>query len=589
MTPIFLILVIFTSIALILGQSTPQQGPPPPMIDTPPLPPSTLATTPKPDGQVSGKEKDGKKHRLGGSSGKAIKNSTGTSAIPTTQSAGTNPTTPFVLDFGTPAPSSAAVGVSPNVQAPMPIADVPMAVSASSAAQASPANVQPSPQTGPIIASMAPQASQPSLVAPQASPPAAPTVTQASPPPTPMVPQASPPPSIAPQASPPMAPQASPPPAPMAPEASPSPAPVPPQAKPASASQASSPVVLQSNAAAPPKAGPTVAPKVKVAVQQPVSSSTLAPQVSKPDPAVIVTKQPVETKKSPTAVATTIAATLSLATLVMPSSTQAAAMPQVATSAVTLATSAPPATTQAMPQATISAALAASTVVASSVGGQMASTKAMPVSGDTTITSGASSQISDQDYAAAESSSSLGDSFAGQTLQKCAGKPHPVLVISKILKDKGIDKEFKDNMCRADYHISCNTPIWSGCQVTGAKKFCPKTCKISDCSALKAHGNDDKSKPVIKSKADCKDSSAVNCSSLYDRGDCFAMPGPLSSLCPKTCGFCEQDNGVAPFMPDQEKLYWWLSTYQDGKYSDYAQMLAEKESQLKENVNNGSC
>lgn len=96
---------------------------------------------------------------------------------------------------------------------------------------------------------------------------------------------------------------------------------------------------------------------------------------------------------------------------------------------------------------------------------------------------------------------------------------------------------------------------------------------------------------------------------MFDRGDCFVMPVPLSKFCPKTCGFCENRKRLIlnvyihfmenflyflvkdylPFISEQEQLYWWLNTYQSGKYAKYARLMAQKETETRSKVFANAC
>ncbi|KRX18103.1 hypothetical protein T07_96 [Trichinella nelsoni] len=176
--------------------------------------------------------------------------------------------------------------------------------------------------------------------------------------------------------------------------------------------------------------------------------------------------------------------------------------------------------------------------------------------------------------------------FNGKMYTHCGEELHPINIIYRMLKRKGIFDEYQQSKCHVDYHIHCKYS-WKYCDSMEALTFCPKTCKQHICDKLKLYGYDGSETPTYRSS--CQDTKQHDCKELSERGDCFTNPGSMALLCPESCQFCSFDEMYLPFMPEAEKLAIWLKMYKNGTYNAYSEYMTSRIKAIHNKAKQGLC
>ncbi|KRZ56275.1 hypothetical protein T02_10158 [Trichinella nativa] len=176
--------------------------------------------------------------------------------------------------------------------------------------------------------------------------------------------------------------------------------------------------------------------------------------------------------------------------------------------------------------------------------------------------------------------------FNGKMYTHCGEELHPINIVYRMLKRKGIFDEYQQSKCHVDYHIHCKYS-WKYCDSMEALTFCPKTCKQHICDKLKLYGYDGSETPTYRSS--CQDTKQHDCKELSERGDCFTNPGSMALLCPESCQFCSFDEMYLPFMPEAEKLTIWLKMYKNGTYNAYSEYMTSRIRAIHNKAKQGLC
>ncbi|KRY88243.1 hypothetical protein T4D_4704 [Trichinella pseudospiralis] len=194
--------------------------------------------------------------------------------------------------------------------------------------------------------------------------------------------------------------------------------------------------------------------------------------------------------------------------------------------------------------------------------------------------------------------------FNGKMYTHCGEELHPINIVYRMLKRKGIFDEYQQSKCHVDYHIHCKYS-WKYCDSMEALTFCPKTCKQHICDkpfdnefqrhqiklccnlSVKLYGYDGSETPTYRKN--CQDTKQHDCKELSERGDCFTNPGSMALLCPESCQFCSFDEMYLPFMPEAEKLAIWLKMYKNGTYNAYAEYMTSRIKAIHNKAKQGLC
>ncbi|KRZ17846.1 hypothetical protein T11_6203 [Trichinella zimbabwensis] len=176
--------------------------------------------------------------------------------------------------------------------------------------------------------------------------------------------------------------------------------------------------------------------------------------------------------------------------------------------------------------------------------------------------------------------------FNGKMYTHCGEELHPINIVYRMLKRKGIFDEYQQSKCHVDYHIHCKYS-WKYCDSMEALTFCPKTCKQHICDKLKLYGYDGSETPTYRNN--CQDTKQHDCKELSERGDCFTNPGSMALLCPESCQFCSFDEMYLPFMPEAEKLAIWLKMYKNGTYNAYSEYMTSRIKAIHNKAKQGLC
>jgi len=186
-------------------------------------------------------------------------------------------------------------------------------------------------------------------------------------------------------------------------------------------------------------------------------------------------------------------------------------------------------------------------------------------------------------------------SFDGVKTEKCGDECHPIHKVKKYMETKSSSSSssrtmmevYKSERCTIDYHDSCSREMKS-CNSSRANSWCPKTCQNSQCgSQLDAAGTGPENEPDYPEK--CENHVRYDCRFMEDRGDCMVLSKPVSTLCPRTCCFCQELRNYLPRIPSEQKLMMYLSKSKDEKHRKIARWCKKKKTMLRHNVLKKKC